>query len=178
MKFMKFIFYSAFNHRTTKTRLELTHTATAILEFPNHLMWKFLDRWKIKEYLERQTQRPHAKSTLKGPTPGNRTYDLFAVRWQCYMLFFFCSVTGLPVSQPNYPGPGDPDRTLPANNCPATRGGRVPVLPQRLSPARLPLQSSPRSNRDPRCECLFQPESMHRKHHEVWIILVFFICFL
>lgn len=38
MKFMKFIFYSAFNHRTTKTRLELTHTATAILEFPNHLM--------------------------------------------------------------------------------------------------------------------------------------------
>lgn len=92
-----------------------------------------------------------------------------------------CYITGLPVSQPNYPGPGDPDRTLPAYNCAATRGGGVPVLPQRLGPARLPLQSSPRSNRDPCRECLFQPESMHRKHSEVWIILlcslrIFFTC--
>lgn len=84
------------------------------------------------------------------------------------IMIISCFITGLPVSQPNYPGPGDPDRTLPAYNCTATRRGRVPVLPQRLGPARLPLQSSSSSNRDPYRECLFQPESMHRKHSEVW----------
>lgn len=160
------------------TRLELTHTATAISEFPNHLMCKVSDRWKIKVYPERQTQGQHAISTLKslGIEPmtlllwGDTAMEL------CFVLFF-CSITGLLVSQPDYPGPGDPDRTLPAYNCAATWGGRVPVLPQRLSPARLPLQSSPRSNRDPCRECLFQPEGMHRKHHEVWINLVFSICF-
>lgn len=61
------------------------------------------------------------------------------------------SATGLSASQPNYPGPGDPDGTLSACDSPATGGGGIPVLPQCLGPSCLPLQGPPRSTRDSSC---------------------------
>lgn len=80
----------------------------------------------------------------------------------------FCFATGLSTSQPNHLGPGDPDGALSARDRPATGGGGLPVLPQRLNAARLPLQGPPRPIRDPDCERLLPPEGLHRKHHEVW----------
>lgn len=82
-------------------------------------------------------------------------------------LSFFA--TGLSTRQPNHPGPGDPDRAFSACDRPAPRGGGLPVLPQCLSTALLPLQGPPGPIRDPSRQRLLPPEGLHRKHHEVWI---------
>lgn len=77
--------------------------------------------------------------------------------------------TGLSTSQPDHPGPGDPDRALPARDSPAPGGAGLPVFPQRLGTALFPLQGPSGPIRDPDRECLFPPEGLHRKHIEVWI---------
>lgn len=103
------------------------------------------------------------------------SHPLLPLLHLCHLhLSFFA--TGLSSSQPNHPGPGDPDRALSACDCPTPRGGGLPVLPQCLSSALLPLQGPPGPIRDTGHQRLFPPEGLHTKYHEVWTRLWF--CYL
>lgn len=92
-----------------------------------------------------------------------------------HSLLLASSLTGLSTCHPNHPGPGDADRALPACDCKAPGWRELPVFPQRLITALLPLQGSSCPIRNSSCQCLFPPEVLHWEHHEVsW--LLWFLC--
>lgn len=84
-----------------------------------------------------------------------------------HSLLLASSLTGLSTCQPNHPGPGDADRALPACDCKAPGWRELPVFPQRLITALLPMQGSSCPIRNSSCQCLFPPEGLHWEHHEV-----------